>query len=248
MTLNTSAQRPVTRPLVVLAWVSVGLLLIIGITASALRATNIANLNALVEPLRTAILGAIGIVDQNAEYRAGLVARMDGKFATHAAATVIHVLCGALLFVLVPLQFSKRIRSRYRAFHRWSGRLLVVTALITGLGGLYFGVLYPSVGPLERLIIGVIGTWFMASTIVAYTSIRRGQTATHREWMLRAVGSALGVSTVRLSMIPLDLILTPMGIRPDVVVLNSFWIGWAVAVLAAEWWIRRTRPVRSSAA
>lgn len=110
----------------------------------------------------------------------------------------------------MPLQFSKIIRSRYRAFHRWSGRLLVVTALIAGLGGLYFGVLYPSVGPFERVIIGVMGTWFLTATIVAYISIRRGQTAKHREWMLRAVASALGISTVRLTVIPIDLVLTPM--------------------------------------
>ena len=138
------------------------------------------------------------------------------------------------------------IWSRYRTFHRWSGRLLVVAALITGLGGLYFGVLYPSVGPLEQLIIGLIGTWFLASTIVAYISIRRGQTAKHREWMLRAVASALGISTVRLSVIPLDLVLTPMGVRPEIVLVNSFWMGWVIAVLTAEWWIRRTRPGRTS--
>ena len=241
-------QRPVPRGLAILVWIGVAFLLFFGITASALRATHVADLFAVAEPIRTSILGALGIVDQNAVHRAGLVAQIDNKFGTHAVVTLVHVLCGALLLVLVPLQFSKSIRSRYRAFHRWSGRLLVVTALITGFGGLYFGVLYPSVGQPEPFIIGVIGTWFLASTAIAYISIRRGHTAKHREWMLRAVASALGVSTVRLSMIPIDLVLTPMGVRPEVVFLNSFWIGWVIAIVTAEWWIRRTRPGRTTSA
>ena len=152
----------------------------------------------------------------------------------------------ALLFVLVPLQFSNFIRARYRAFHRWSGRLLVVAAWITGLGGLYFGVLHPFAGPFERLIIGLIGTWFLASTSIAFVSIRRGRTADHREWMLRAVAAALGISTVRIAVAPIDLVLTPLGVGPEVVFLHSFWIGWGVTVLGAEWWIRRTRPARAS--
>lgn len=92
MTRVTSVQHPVPRRLVILVWVGVALLLMIGITTSALRATHVANLYPIVEPLRTAILDAIGIADHNAVHRADLVARIDAKFATHAGATLVHVL------------------------------------------------------------------------------------------------------------------------------------------------------------
>ena len=246
MTLHAPMQRPVPRRLVLLVWAGLALLLVIGIVAAALRAIHLADLYGAMEPLRNAILRAFGISEPNAMRRADMVARIDDKFAAHAVATLVHVGSGALLFVLVPLQFSKFIRSRYLAFHRWSGRLLVVAAWIAGLGGLYFGVLHPFAGPFERVIIGLIGTWFLAATSLAYISIRRGRTVAHREWMLRAVGAALGIYTVRMVALPIDLVLTPLGVDPEVVFLHSIWIGWSLALLAAEWWIRRTRPARAS--
>lgn len=110
-----------------------------------------------------------------------------------------------------------------------------------------FHAFHPFAGPFERLIIGLIGAWFLASTSVAYSMIRRGRWAEHREWMLRAVAGALGIATVRVAVVPIDLALTPLGAGPEVVFLHAFWIGSGVTVLAAEWWIRRTRPARASA-
>ena len=74
MTRLASVQRPVPRQLVALVWVGVAFFLIIGVTASALRATHLGSVYPLVEPIRTAILDAIGVTDQNAVHRADLVA------------------------------------------------------------------------------------------------------------------------------------------------------------------------------
>jgi hypothetical protein len=248
MTVRAPAARPVPRQLVVLVWAGLASLLLIGITAAALRAIYLTDLYGVAEPLHKAVLGAFGVSEPNAVSRADMIARADAKFAAHALATLLHVGLGTLMFVLLPLQFSKFIRARYRAFHRWSGRLLVVAAWIIGLGGLFFGVLHPIAGHFERFIIGLIGAWFLASISIAYVSIRRRQTAKHREWMLRAVGAAVGISMMRVVMIPLDLVLTSRAVRPEVVFLHSIWIGVGLTALGAEWWIRRTRPARASAA
>lgn len=241
MARDALVHRPIPRQLVFLVWAGVALLLFIGILASEFRAVRLVDFFATLEPIRNTILAALGIIEPDALRRADAIARMDGKFAAHAVATFVHVGFGTLLFVLVPLQFSKIIRSRYRAFHRWAGRLLVVVAWITGLGGLYFGVLHPFAGAFERLIVALISTWFLASTSVGYISIRRGQKAQHCEWMLRATAGALGISTVRIVAAPLDLVLTKFGLSPEVVLLHSFWFGWSLNVVGAEWWIRRTR-------
>ena len=79
-----------------------------------------------------------------------------------------------------------------------------------------------------------------------YVRIRRRNTAEHREWMLRAAAGALGISMVRVAILPLDVALTPLGAKPEVVFLHAFWIGWGISILGAEWWIRRTRPPRVS--
>jgi hypothetical protein len=244
MTIHASAQRPVPRQLAFLVWAGFAFLLLIGLAASALRATHLANLQKTFEPLRDVYLGAFGLSEPNVVRRADAVARVDGKFAAHAMATLLHVVTGALLFILLPLQFSTSIRSRHPAVHRWCGRLLVVAAWITGLGGLFFGIIHPFAGILERLLIGVIGGWFLVSITIAYVMIRRGRRAEHREWMLRAVAVSLSVSTVRGAALPVDLVLTRLGATPEAALLNAFWIGWGATLVGAEWWIRRTRPAQ----
>ena len=176
---------PVPRRLVVLTWAGFVWLLLLGVVAAALRASHVDDLYGLLEPFRNASLGALGVVEPNAIRHAAAGARVDGKFAAHAMATRVHVGLGALFFVLVPMQFSTSVRARYLALHRWSGRLIVVLALISGLGGLYFGVLFPVAGPFERLIVGVVGSWLIVATLVAFVSIRRGRTAAHRERWIR---------------------------------------------------------------
>lgn len=229
-----------------LVWAGLAFLLILGISASALRAVHLGDLQERLEPLRDSILRAFGMSEPNAARRAEAVARLDDKFAAHAMATLLHVASGALLFILLPLQFSTFVRSRYRAVHRWSGRLLVIVAWIAGGGGLFFGVLHPFAGPFERFFLGLIGTWFLFSITIAFVRIRGGHAAEHREWMLRAVAGALSISTVRLVAIPIDLVETSLGAGPEVVLLHSIWIGWGVTLLGAEWWIRRTRPSREA--
>jgi hypothetical protein len=219
------------------------LLLLTGVVASGLRATHVGELGGMLEPMRDAVLGAFGVQEPDAARRAEAVARIDAKFGAHAGATLLHVLAGGLMFVLLPLQFSGTIRSRHPAVHRWNGRVLVAAGSVAGLGGLYFGILHPFAGAVERVIIGLVGTWFLLSITIAVVMIRRGLTARHREWMIRAVAAALSVSTVRMVVLPIDVVMTSIGVGPEAVMLHSFWIGWALTLVGAEWWIRRTRGI-----
>src|SRR5688500_15060775 len=89
--------------------------------------------------------------------------RMLGKFNRHPTATLLHVLPAALLVILAPLQFSRRIRSRHIRWHRWSGRVIVAIAIPVGLSGLFFGLLMPFGGTLEASGIAVFGVLFLFS-------------------------------------------------------------------------------------
>jgi hypothetical protein len=61
---------------------------------------------------------------------------MDSGFAQHRALTVTHILPAALFMVLMPLQFIRRIRERRLAWHRWSGRVLVIFGFVAGISAL----------------------------------------------------------------------------------------------------------------
>lgn len=243
MTLVSHDPRPISRHLLTAVWAGFTLLLIVGIGAAVLRASFLSDLAARLEPLRSSVLSLFGLSEPNIALRASEVARVDSRFAAYPWATLLHVLPGGVLLALVPLQFSQRVRSRYREFHRWLGRLLLTVAWVAGLTGLFFGVLHPFAGTVERVTIGLIGTYFLVASGIALVRIRARRTAEHREWMIRTVAAAIGISTVRLVILPIDVALTPAGFGIQTVFLISIWVGWGLTLTAAEWWIRRTRPV-----
>ena len=248
MKLVAYERRPISRHLLISVWAGVTLLIIVGIGAAVMRASFLSDLAARLEPLRSSVLSVFGLAEPNIALRATEVARVDSRFAAYPLATLLHVLPGGVLLALVPLQFSRRLRSRYRDLHRWLGRLVLTVAWVSGLTGLFFGVLHPFAGTIERVTIGLIGTYFLIASGIALARIRAGRSAAHREWMIRAVAAAMGISTVRLVILPIDVALTPAGFGIQAVFLISIWVGWGLTLAAAEWWIRRTRPVAPGAA
>jgi len=161
--------------------------------------------------------------------------RINARFAASGVVTLLHVVCGAVFLALAPLQFSARIRDRHRAFHRWSGRVLAGAAIITGLTGLYLGVVIPHTGMGEVTSTAFFGGVFLIAIICAVFAIRRGDAARHRRWMIRAFAIGVGVSTVRIVAILIGL---QLAAPVDELFGLSFWTGWAISLGAAELWIR----------
>jgi uncharacterized membrane protein len=229
------------------AGAALALLVLLGVAAAALRARHPSDLGARMEPGRTRVMRALGLSDPDKALRAAEVARFDSNFAVHPGAALLHVVPGGLFLALAPLQFSARIRARHARVHRLSGRVLVAAGLVSAASGFYFGLLMPFAGPPEAAAIAVFGVLFALALVRGVLAIRRGDPAAHREWMIRALAVALGISTVRLFGIVLDLALSPAGVPPATVFVGSLWLGWLATVVAAEAWIRRTRPGAASA-
>jgi uncharacterized membrane protein len=225
-----------------LARVGLGLLVLLGVAAAALRATFPADLGARMEPDRTRLLRGLGLADPDAAFRAAEVARFDRNFAAHPTQSLLHVVPGGLFLLAAPLQFWGRLRTRRPRVHRWTGRLLVATGLLSVANGLYFGLLMPFAGPPEAAAIALFGGLFAFALVRGLAAIRRGDQTRHREWMIRAFALALGISTVRVVGGFADVVLSPVGVAPATVFVMSVWLGWLVTLAGAEVWIRRTRP------
>jgi uncharacterized membrane protein len=231
----------VERTVAGVLWGGVVLLVAIGVTAAVNRAAFPADAVTRVDHRREQLLKALRRDDPFAADRPAELDRLDGRYAAHPVLIVLHVVPGAVFLALAPLQFSSRLRRRHIRVHRWSGRLLVLVAFVATLPALFFGLLMPYGGPGEAIAIGLFGGLFLLALTTAWLAIRRGQAARHREWMIRAFAVALAISTVRLVGAVADITLTPAGVRPRAVFVVSVWIGWAITLAAAEWWIRYTR-------
>jgi uncharacterized membrane protein len=99
--------------------------------------------------------------------------------AMHVASAVIVMLAGAVQ--LVP-----QIRNRFPAFHRWNGRIYMLTALTLSVAGLYMTWFRGSVGDLSIHLgstVNALLIWLCGGMALRYALARDFKT--HRRWALR---------------------------------------------------------------
>jgi len=97
-----------------------------------------------------------------------------------------HLLFAASLTFAGALQLVPQIRGRYPAFHRWNGRIFVVSAFVMGVIGLYFAWAGRVVGgPAHRLAIDINAVLMMLCVVMAWRYALARDFATHRRWALR---------------------------------------------------------------
>jgi len=100
-------------------------------------------------------------------------------FAAHALGAGIIAFGGALQ--LVP-----QIRARAPVFHRWNGRLFLLTAIGLSLSGFYLvWVRGTSPSMLNAVSTTFNGVLILAFAVLAFRSVRARAFATHRRWAMR---------------------------------------------------------------
>jgi hypothetical protein len=168
-------------------------------------------------------------------------AALDALFAARRLLTGSHVLSGLVLALAIPVQLSTRVRRRYPRVHRWLGRFVLLVGLLVGVSA--YGMMFAPVGGwLETSATSIYGTAFLAALVTAWWHIGRGDVTHHREWMLRAIGIVLGIATTR-PVMAIFFATSPMtNLRPSEFFGIAMWIGFTSTVLAAESYIRSTRP------
>lgn len=101
-------------------------------------------------------------------------------------AVVIHLVSAVIINLAGAIQLIPQIRNRAPSFHRWNGRLYIVTAFTISLAGLYMMWVRGSSGDLSQHL----GTTLMAALIMlcAAMALRYALARdfkTHRRWALR---------------------------------------------------------------
>jgi hypothetical protein len=225
----------IQRPL----WGTVILLALIGITVVLRRTFNLVPilLNGYTPPA----------VAPNAT--AAQFAALDGVFARYPVLTLIHIVPGLLFMVLGPLQFSAALRARHLQWHRWSGRLYLLSSLIIGVSALVMSIAMPAIGGITQAVATTLfALLFLFALARAYWYVLQRKIARHREWMIRAFAIGLAVATIR-PIIGLFFATSRLsGLAPAAFFGIAFWIGFVLHLVAAEAWIRWTRPTRLAVA
>jgi uncharacterized membrane protein len=129
-----------------------------------------------------------------------------------------HGIAGACALLLGPMQFSDRLRDRFRQFHRVAGRIYVAGVFVAAPLGFYIQYFEERMGNPRSFSIAAAAdaALWMITTGIAMVFILKGKVREHRQWMTRSFAVALVFLEVRvIGGVPDWRILTPMQTRPS---------------------------------
>jgi uncharacterized membrane protein len=162
----------------------------------------------------------------------------DPRFAASPVPLVVHVAAAVGYAVLGAFQFSAGIRRRHPAWHRRTGRVLVVLGLAVALSAVWMTLVFPSkegTGALLYVFRLLFGSGMAISIILGLVAIRRRDVARHRAWMTRAYALALGAGTQAFTVGFGEALFGTGVVRTDLMM----GAGWVLNLAVAEWLIRR---------
>jgi uncharacterized membrane protein len=154
-----------------------------------------------------------------------------------AAIGYTHTLGGMIAMLIGPFQFLPVVRRRWPAVHRWLGRVYLGCVAASGVAGLYLSPGSYAANTFGIAFIALALAWLYTGTN-AYVTIRRGEVAAHKRWMIRNYALTYAAVTLRLEM-PLLIVLG--GLTPIVALNIVGWLCWVPNLLIVEAWFRRKR-------
>jgi len=107
-------------------------------------------------------------------------------FSMGNTAVIMHVASAAMVMLAGAVQLIPQIRSCFPAFHRWNGRIYMLTAATLSIPGLYMTWFRGSVGDLSIHLgstLNAVLIWLCGGMALRYAIAR--DFGTHRRWALR---------------------------------------------------------------
>jgi uncharacterized membrane protein len=110
-----------------------------------------------------------------------------------------HGIAGACALLLGPMQFSDRLRNRFRQLHRAVGRIYVAGVFVAAPLGFYIQYFEERMGDPRSFSIAAAAdaALWMITTLIAMVFILKGKVQEHRQWMTRSFAVALVFLEVR---------------------------------------------------
>ncbi|WP_062076640.1 DUF2306 domain-containing protein [Demequina globuliformis] len=154
-----------------------------------------------------------------------------------------HVVAASAALALGPFQFSQRLRRRFTAAHRASGRVYVGAVAIGGVSGLVIAP-FNSAGALGTAGFGMLGALWLVSVVMAYRAARRRDLPRHRAWMIRNYALTFAAVTLR-AWLPILIVATVAAgeTDPEAAFASAYlWVPflcWVPNIAVAEWLVVR---------
>ncbi len=155
-------------------------------------------------------------------------------FAESTLSAYAHLISGAIALAVGPFQLSARLRSRNLSLHRLLGKVYVIAIAIGGVASLSLAVSATG-GPAAKFGFGMMAIVWLATTAMAFVSIRRRRIAEHQAWMTRSYAVTLAAVTLRFYL----LISVASGYEFAAVYPAIAWLCWVPNLIIVEWFVLR---------
>jgi len=178
-------------------------------------------------------------IDNVAVYLTGYRSKNFGTtFFNNQFWVVSHLIGGTIALFLGPLQFWKGIRTRYVQFHRTSGKIYIIGAIITGLSALRLSLL-SSCHPC-RISLFILAVLVLITTVAAWFLIKNKNIKAHRQFMVRSYVTVLSFVAVRVGdVVSMDFLFGPIADPTFNRVVNEYFFSFVpliCAEIAMTWW------------
>jgi uncharacterized membrane protein len=109
---------------------------------------------------------------------------------------VSHLIGGTLALFLGPIQFWKPIRTKFLNFHRTSGKLYIIGALLTGFSAIRLSLISTCLPC--RVSLFILAILVLFTTVAAWYCVKNKHLPAHKQFMVRSYVTVLSFVAVRL--------------------------------------------------
>lgn len=147
----------------------------------------------------------------------------------------IHILLALISLITGPLGILKSIRARSLKFHRWNGRIYVLSIASNYIPGLYVSF-FATGGWLSTLGFLILNTLWIITTLLGYSTIKKRQVLAHSKWMVRSFFLSFANMIIY---IIVAITHNALGFSYDSSYTIAVWLCWILTLSLAELFIRR---------
>lgn len=208
-------------------------------TALPLRLLKLAIAALVLKTTASVVLGYVDYLPPNFDAHF-LLGREAYFWGAYGIAFYVHLVAGPLSLVLALLLVSTTLRSSFRAWHRWIGRVQVANILLLLTPSGLWMSWYAATGTIAAVGLALLAMATAVCAGMGWRSAVRRQMASHQQWMQRTFLLLLSAVVIRvLGGLATFFELDAVWIYPA-----SVWISWLLPLAMYEFWAQyRASPV-----
>lgn len=145
-----------------------------------------------------------------------------------------HISFGGLALLVGWSQFVKKWRTQHLKWHRNIGKIYVVSALISGLCGVYLGF-FATGGLVSSLGFISLGVIWLFTTSRAYIAVKNKDLSLHQGMMIYSYAACFAAVTLRIWLPFLTIVFGEFLLAYKIVA----WLCWVPNMVFAYFWVRR---------